>query len=120
MVDGDALLMKMAMILCKFHIPEGCQNGVSGSESWFLVAAAERNSFWKTFEPPEFLGQKATYRRGGRPRSCLGWTKLPRRGVSGPAPGVGLAPLGLPSVSPSSSVDLLGRNSFWHIFRDFS
>src|SRR3954465_6959795 len=72
-VDGDALVMTMAMILSKFSVLAGCQNGVSGSESWFLVAAAERTSFWKTIDPPEFLGQKATYRRGGRPRSCLGW-----------------------------------------------
>jgi len=26
----------------------------------------------KTSNPPEFLGQKATYRRRGRPRGCLG------------------------------------------------
>src|SRR3954464_11725090 len=72
MFDGDALVMTMLMILSKFPVPAGCQNGVSGSESWFLVAAAERNSFWKTIDPPRFLGRKATYRRRGRPRSCLG------------------------------------------------
>src|SRR3954454_20716857 len=78
-VDGDALVMTMAMILSKFPVPAGCQNGVSGSESWFLVAAAERNSFWKTIDPsPMFLGQKATYRRGGRLRRCLGWPNLPQ------------------------------------------
>src|SRR4051812_19180054 len=72
-VDGDALVMTMAMILSKFPVPARCQNGVSGSESWFLVEAAEWNSFWKLSNPSRFLGRKATYRRRGRPRSCLGW-----------------------------------------------
>src|SRR3954471_12559344 len=84
-VDGDALVMTMAMILSKFPVPAGCQNGVSRSESWFLVAAVERNSFWKTIEPPSFLGRKATYRRRGRPRGCLGWLHPPQaRPVVGP------------------------------------
>src|SRR3954462_9107895 len=30
-VDGDALVMTMTMILSKFPVPAGCQNGVSGS-----------------------------------------------------------------------------------------
>ena len=51
MVDGQALVMTMAMILYKFPVLAGCQNGVSGSETWFLVAA-ERNYFWKNEEPP--------------------------------------------------------------------
>src|SRR4051812_17413820 len=39
----------------------------------------------KLSNPPEFLGQKATYRRGGRPRSCLGWPNpLQARGQVGP------------------------------------
>src|SRR3954463_14962202 len=78
-VDGDAFVMTMVMILSKFPIPAGCQNGVSGSESWFLVAAAERNSFWKTIKPPRFLGREESYRRRGRPRGCLGWLHPPRR-----------------------------------------
>src|SRR4051812_20904668 len=119
-VDGDTLVMPMSMILSKFPVPARCQNGVSGSESWFLVAAEERNSFWKPIEPPLFLGQTATYRHGGRPKSCLGGQTSPRHGVSGPAPRVGLAPLGLPSVSPSGSLDLLVKFNFWHIFWDFS
>src|SRR4051812_18539945 len=84
-VDGDAFVMTMVMILSKFPVPAGCQNGVSGSESWFLVAAAERNSFWKTIEHPSVLGRKATYRRRGRPRGCLGWLHpLQARPVVGP------------------------------------
>src|SRR4051812_34649242 len=85
-VDGDALVMTMAMILSNFPVPVGCQNGVSRSESWFLVAAAEQNSFWKTIDPPpRFLGRKATYRRRGRLRGCLGWLHpLQARGQVGP------------------------------------
>ena len=45
MVDGEVLVMTMAMILPKFPVPVGCQNGVSGSESWLLVVAAQRNFF---------------------------------------------------------------------------
>ena len=40
MVDGEALVMTMAMILPKFPIPAGCQNRVFGSELRFLVVAA--------------------------------------------------------------------------------
>ena len=62
--DGDDLL--------QFPVLAGCQNGVFGAVSWNLVVTAERNSFWKNVDPPEFLGQKATYRRRGRPRGSLG------------------------------------------------
>ena len=120
MVDGEALVMTMTMILPKFPVPAGCQNGVSGSESWFLVAAAERNSFWKTIDPPEFLGQKATHRHGGRPRSFLGWPNLPQARGQWARVWGGSGPPGLPSVSPSGSVDLLVKYNFWHIFQDFS
>src|SRR4051812_42886923 len=106
-VDGDALVMMMAMILSKIPVPAGCQNGVSGSESWFLVAAVERNSFWKTIEPPRFLGRKATYRRRGRPRGCLGWMHPPRRDQCGPAPSMGVSP-----QAPSPS-HLLAPWIFW-------
>src|SRR4051812_33237251 len=101
-VDGDVLVMTMAMILSKFPVPAGCQNGVFGSESWFLVAAAERNSFWKTIDPPRFLGRKATYRRIGRPRGCLGWLR-PLLGTTsgGAAPGRGVGPPCPFSVSSS-------------------
>ena len=52
MVDGDALVMTMAMILSKFLVPAGCRNGVFGSESWFLMVVAERNSSLENVEPP--------------------------------------------------------------------
>src|SRR4051812_31978836 len=85
MVDGDALVMMMAMILSKFPVPAGCQNGVSGSESWFLVVAAEGTLSGKLLNRPLFLGRKATYRRRERPRRCLGWLHpLQARPVVGP------------------------------------
>src|SRR3954471_11437692 len=87
-VDGDALVM----ILSKFPVPAGFQNGVSVSESWFLVAAAERNSFWKTIEPTRFLGQKATYRHRGRPRGAWGGCTPLGAASGGPAPGRGVGP----------------------------
>ena len=55
MVDGEVLVMTMAMILSKFPVSAGCHNGVSGSESRFLVVAAQRNSFWKNVEPPSVV-----------------------------------------------------------------
>jgi hypothetical protein len=43
--------------LLQFPIPAGCQNGVSGSESRFLVVAAQRNFIWENIEPSQFSGQ---------------------------------------------------------------
>jgi hypothetical protein len=44
MVDGETLVTMMVMISSKIPVPAGCQNRVSGSESRFLVVAAQRNS----------------------------------------------------------------------------
>jgi hypothetical protein len=38
--DGDEDLLQIP-------IPAGCQNGVPGSKSWFLMAAAQRKSIWE-------------------------------------------------------------------------
>src|SRR3954471_16491781 len=84
-VDGDVLVMTMAMILSKFLVLVGCQNGVSGSESWFLVAAAEQNSCWKTIEPP------SVFRLEGNLYARREAEKLP--GVAKPPPGAGLVGL---------------------------
>ena len=54
MVDGEASVMMMAMILSKFPVLVGCQNEVSGSESRLLVVAAQQNSFWKNVDPLSF------------------------------------------------------------------
>ena len=53
MVDGEALVMMMVMILPKFTIPARCQNRVSVVVSWNLVVDVERNSFWRNIEPLE-------------------------------------------------------------------
>ena len=119
MVDGDALVMTMAMILSKFPVPARCQNGVSGSESWFLVAAAEWNSFWKLLNPPQFLGRKQLIGAEGGRGAAWGGHTPPDAGSGGPAPGVGLGPLGLLSVSPSGYVDLLVKNIFLAYFPGF-
>jgi hypothetical protein len=43
--DGDEDLLQIP-------IPAGCQNGVFGSELWFLMMAAQRKSIWeKTLSP---------------------------------------------------------------------
>jgi hypothetical protein len=42
MVDGETSVMMMAMISSKSLM----MNGVSGSESRFLVVAAQQNSIW--------------------------------------------------------------------------
>src|SRR3954468_20616954 len=102
MVDEEALLMMMAMILSKFLVPAGCQNGVSGFESWFLVVAAQRNSFWKN-DDPRFLGQEATYRRRGRPRGCLRWSHH----LGAARPGPRLARVWDPQVSTPSRTPAL-------------
>ena len=72
MVDGEAMVMMMAMISSNSPSRQGARME-------FLVLF--RGIWWwrrsgtpsgKTSNPPEFLGQKASYRRRGRPRGCLG------------------------------------------------
>jgi hypothetical protein len=48
--DGDEDLLQIP-------IPAGCQNRVSGSESRFLMAAAQRKSIWKNAISLIFSGQ---------------------------------------------------------------
>jgi hypothetical protein len=55
--DGDEDLLQIP-------VPAGCQNGVSGSESRFLMVAAHRKSFWENAVPPIFSGQRVYV--GGR------------------------------------------------------
>jgi hypothetical protein len=40
--------------LLQIPVPAGCQNGVSGSESPFLVVAVQRNSIWENTDPLMF------------------------------------------------------------------
>jgi hypothetical protein len=59
--DGDEDLLQIP-------IPAGCQNGVSGSESLFLMVTAQRKSIWKkNTVSPIFLG-KGVYVGGRRGR----------------------------------------------------
>ena len=74
--DGDDLL--------QFPVPTGCQNGVFLSPEsplrwWRRCGTFSR----KTSNPPKFLGQKASYRRRGRPRGCLG---PPHHALAWPGP----------------------------------
>jgi hypothetical protein len=45
--DGDEDL--------QIPVPAGCQNGVSGSESRFLMAAAQRKSIWEKRHLPDIM-----------------------------------------------------------------
>jgi hypothetical protein len=46
--DGDEDLLQIP-------IPAGCQNGVSGFESRFLMAAAQRKSIWEKRRLPDIF-----------------------------------------------------------------
>ena len=56
--DGDEDLLQIS-------VPAGCQNGVSGSESRFLMVVAQRNSIWEKRQTPNFLGQRVYVGRRG-------------------------------------------------------
>jgi hypothetical protein len=61
--DGDLL---------QIPVPAGYQNGVSSSESWFLMAAAQRKSIWEKCRLPDIKSSEGICRREGRPRGRLG------------------------------------------------
>jgi hypothetical protein len=67
--DGDGLL--------QIPIPAGCQNGVSGSESRFLVVAAQRDSIWEKRRTPDVFRSEGIYRRKEGSRRWLGWPHHP-------------------------------------------
>jgi hypothetical protein len=46
--DGDEDLLQIP-------VPVGCQNGVSGSESRFLMAAVQRKSIWEKRHLPDIF-----------------------------------------------------------------
>jgi hypothetical protein len=46
--DGDEDLLQIL-------VPAGCQNGVSGSESRFLMAAAQQKSIWEKRRLPDIF-----------------------------------------------------------------
>jgi hypothetical protein len=68
--DGDDLL--------QIPVPTRCQNGVSGSESRFLVVAAQRNSIWEARRTPDVFRSEAICRRKGGSRRWLRQTHHPQ------------------------------------------
>jgi hypothetical protein len=107
--DGDEDL--------QIPVPAGCQNGVSGFESRFLMAATQRKSIWEKRRTP------APFRSEGICRRKEGSRRRPRRPHNRWAwPGLGCAPLVVwwpPGPSPSR---LLALWVFWwnRIFAIFS
>jgi hypothetical protein len=86
--DGDEDLLQIP-------VPAGCQNGVSGSESRFLMVAAHRKSFWEKRHTPDIFRSEGICRRkeGSRRRPSRPHNMWARPGL-GHAPCVcgGLVP----------------------------
>jgi hypothetical protein len=93
--------------LLQIPVPVGCQNRVSGSESRFLMAAAQQKSIWENAVSP-ILSRQRVYvgQRGGRDD---GWGLLTPgwRGQGWAAPPVCEGPSGLLSLWSSGSMGLL-------------
>jgi hypothetical protein len=86
--DGDEDLLQIS-------VPTTCQNGVSGSESRFLMAAAQRKSIWEKRRLPDIIESGGIRRRKersrGRPRSPHArWAR----------PGLGRAPCVCGALEP--------------------
>jgi hypothetical protein len=64
--DGDEDLLRIP-------VPTGCQNGVSDSESRFLMAAAQRKSIWGKRRPPDI---KSSGGSGGAGKKTCGGKAL--------------------------------------------
>jgi hypothetical protein len=78
--DGDEDLLQIS-------VPAGCQNGVSGSESRFLMVAAQRKTIWEKRPTP------APFRSEDICRQKEGSRRWPRRSHNRWAwPGLGRAP----------------------------
>jgi hypothetical protein len=98
--DGDEDLLQIP-------VPAGCQNRVSGSESRFLMVAAQRKSIREKHRTPApFRSEGICRRKEGSRR----WPRWPHHRWA--RPGLGHAPGGEPgsqplSISSSSSVGLL-------------
>jgi hypothetical protein len=67
--------------LLQFPIPARCQNGVSGSESRFLVVAAQWNSVWEKHRTPSVFRSKTLCRRKEGSRQ---WTRRPHHPLAWP------------------------------------
>jgi hypothetical protein len=71
--DGDDLL--------QIPIPTGCQNGVSGFESRFLMMAAQQNSIWEKRRTPSVFRSETLCRRKEGSRR---WTRRPHHPLARP------------------------------------
>src|SRR3954468_20627016 len=70
MVDVEALVMMMAMIFSVFPSRQGARTEFLVPGIGFLVVAAQRTCFSKSFEPPWDFSSRRSYRQKGRPRRC--------------------------------------------------
>jgi hypothetical protein len=86
--DGDEDLLQIP-------IPTGCQNGVSGSELWFLMVAAQRKSIWEKCRTSAIFRSEGICRRKEGSRR---WPRQPHHRWA--RPGLGRVPL---VVSPGHS-----------------
>jgi hypothetical protein len=58
--------------LLQIPVSAGCQNGVFGSESRFLMVVAHRNSIWEKFWTPDVFRSEGICRRKEGSRRWLG------------------------------------------------
>jgi hypothetical protein len=86
--DGDEDLLQIP-------VPVGCQNGVSGSESQFLMAAAQRKSIWEKCRLPDIIESRGICRRKERSRGRL---RCPHTRWA--RPGLGRAPCVCGALEP--------------------
>ena len=89
MVDGEALVMTMAMISSNSPSRQGARTEFLNPELGFAMAAELRNSFWKTIEPLAFLGQGLFVAERGVRGGARGGLTMPRRNPTLVAPGGG-------------------------------
>jgi hypothetical protein len=105
--------------LLQIPIPAGCQNRVFGSESWFLMVAAQRKSIWEKRRLPDIIESGGICRRKERSRG------RPRRPHTRWArPGLGRAPCACGALEPPLRLIFRLRGSsgeigFFMIFPEF-
>jgi hypothetical protein len=97
--DGDDLL--------QIPVLARCQNGISGSKSWFFMVAAERNSIWEKCQTPDIFRSEGICRQKGAREDGWGGHTTPWRSLAWPAPPSGVVPSWPLSVSYPGSVCLL-------------
>jgi hypothetical protein len=110
--DGDEDLLQIP-------VPTGGQNRVSGSESRFLMVAAQRKSIWEKRRTPAPFRSEGIYRRKEGSRR---WPSWPHQRWAWP--GLAAPPMCDGSSShfslrSSGSVGLLVKYDFWWFFPEF-